>query len=408
MDGNSYAQVFATKDLFVAAYPMESKSLAGEGLRQFTHDYGRPEHLTFDGSKEQGGKKTEFMRNIRKYAIDYKITEPERPNHNFAEGVIREVRKKWFRIMVKKKVPKRLWDYGFRWVCEIQNRTSNSSRGLDGRCPLEKITGELVDITKYLDFGFYDWVWYKENAGLEETKISRWLGVSHHVGPLMSYWVLTPEGQIMSRTTVQRVTNLELTSAENMARMAEFTAAISTKAGDPAQFIDDGKGNPSDWGEPGDFDADFDEEFNSVDNSSIPVNDVDDDFTPDVLDDTYLNMELALPRSGGKVEFARVVKRLRDKDGIPIGTANDNPILDSRMYEVEFPDGYKTSMAANAIAENLFAQVDPEGNRLAVFEDIIDHRTNGKQVAIEDGMIVTPVGTKRRKQTTAGWELLVQ
>jgi hypothetical protein len=56
MDGNSYAQVFATKDLFVAAYPMESKSLAGEGLRQFIHDYGRPEHLTFDGSKEQGGK----------------------------------------------------------------------------------------------------------------------------------------------------------------------------------------------------------------------------------------------------------------------------------------------------------------------------------------------------------------
>ena len=48
MDGNSYAQVFATKDLFVAAYPMESKSLAGEGLRQFIHDYGRPEHLTFD------------------------------------------------------------------------------------------------------------------------------------------------------------------------------------------------------------------------------------------------------------------------------------------------------------------------------------------------------------------------
>ena len=83
-------------------------------------------------------------------------------------------------------------------------------------------------------------------------------------------------------------------------------------------------------------------------------------------------MELALPRSGGEVEFSRVTKRLLDKDGLPIGTANDNPILDSRMYEVEFPDGYKTSMAsaAKAIAENLFAQIDPEGNRLAVFEDM--------------------------------------
>jgi hypothetical protein len=30
-------------------------------------------------------------------------------------------------------------------------------------------------------------------------------------------------------------------------------------------------------------------------------------------------MELALPRGGGEVEIARVVKRLCDKDGLPIG-----------------------------------------------------------------------------------------
>ena len=88
----------------------------------------------------------------------------------------------------------------------------------------------------------------------------------------------------------------------------------------------------------------------------------DEEFTPEVFDDTYLNMELALPRSGGEVEFAKVTMRLRDKDGLPIGTADDNLILDTRIYEVEFPDGHRTSLAANAIAENLFAQVDSEGN----------------------------------------------
>jgi hypothetical protein len=181
MDGNSYAQIFATKDLFVVAYPMATKSLAGEGLRQFVHDFGRPEFLTSDGSKEQTGKNTEFVKNVRKYSITHKITKPDRPNHNHSEGVIREVRKKWLHVMVKEKVPQRLWDYGFRWVCEVQNRTANTARGLDGRCPLEKITGESVDITEYLDFGFYDWVWFKENAGLGETKLGRWLGVSHHV-----------------------------------------------------------------------------------------------------------------------------------------------------------------------------------------------------------------------------------
>ncbi len=58
--------------------------------------------------------------------------------------------------------------------------------------------------------------------------------------------------------------------------------------------------------------------------------------TPDMYDDTYLNMELALFQGGGEVEFTRVVKRMRDKDSLPIGTANDNPILDSRVYDVEF------------------------------------------------------------------------
>jgi hypothetical protein len=61
------------------------------------------------------------------------------------------------------------------------------------------------------------------------------------------------------------------------------------------------------------------------------------------------------------VQFGRVVKRLRDKDGLPIGTANDNPILDTRMYEVEFQDGYRASLAANAITENLFAQLMMKG-----------------------------------------------
>ena len=50
------------------------------------------------------------------------------------------------------------------------------------------------------------------------------------------------------------------------------------------------------------------------------------EYTPDTLDDTYLKMEVALPRDGEGTELARVIKRLRDIDGIPIGTANENSI----------------------------------------------------------------------------------
>ena len=74
-------------------------------------------------------------------------------------------------------------------------------------------------------------------------------------------------------------------------------------------------------------------------------------------------MELALDRHDNRPEFARVNKRLKDKDGRPIGIAADNPILDIRMYGVEYDDGYKTLMTANTITSKLFSQVDQYGQR---------------------------------------------
>ena len=55
--------------------------------------------------------------------------------------------------------------------------------------------------------------------------------------------------------------------------------------------------------------------------------------------DNYINMKLALYRHDYGPEFARVNKRLTEKDGRPIRIAAYNPILDTRMYEVEYADG---------------------------------------------------------------------
>jgi hypothetical protein len=234
------------------------------------------------------------LKNICKYAINYHITKPNRPNHSFAEGVIREVRKKWFRIMVRRKVPQRLWDDGLQRVCEIQNRTSNSARGLDGKCPLEWITGESVNISEYLDFGFYGWAWCKENAGLGETKLGRWLGVLHRISTLMLYWVLTKDGKVLLRTTVQRVTSLELQTAENKARTLEFDRFIGEQLSAVDYFIQDGDGKvfPGDWGNLNEFNPAFQEEFDKVvSDAMLPEADV--EFTPDIYGDTYVHMELA-------------------------------------------------------------------------------------------------------------------
>jgi hypothetical protein len=165
------AQLFANKSFFAKVQSMEKKSLAGAALRQFIQDFGVPERLTFDGSGEQTGPKTKFMKDVRNHAIDYHVIEPNRPQQNQAETVICEVKKRWFRQMVKRKVPKPLWDYGIVWACEVMSSTSNSSFFLDGRTPMEQVTGETPGISEYLDFGSYNWVWFKDNARLGENCI---------------------------------------------------------------------------------------------------------------------------------------------------------------------------------------------------------------------------------------------
>ena len=56
------------------------------------------------------------------------------------------------------------------------------------------------------------------------------------------------------------------------------------------------------------FDEDFQEEFSNI-VSNDDIKEADDEFTPEVFDDTYLNMELAIPGGdGAQLAFARVTK----------------------------------------------------------------------------------------------------
>jgi hypothetical protein len=94
--------------------------------------------------------------------------------------------------------------------------------------------------------------------------------------------------------------------------------------------------------------------------------------------------------------LARVRKQMKDKDGKPVGIANSNPILNTRVFKVEFVHGYTVSMTANAIAEHLFLQVDSKGRRLLLIGEIMDHRKSDKAVTMDDGYIIAPNGRRHR------------
>ena len=51
----------------------------------------------------------------------------------------------------------------------------------------------------------------------------------------------------------------------------------------------------------------------------------------------------------------------RDSDRNPVGCSDQNPLLETHIYEVEFGDGHVEEFAANNIAECMYSQIDAEG-----------------------------------------------
>jgi hypothetical protein len=93
-----------------------------------------------------------------------------------------------------------------------------------------------------------------------------------------------------------------------------------------------------------------------------------------------------------------------------VGRAHANPILDTRVYEVEFPNGSVKEYTANILAESLYAQVDEFGNRFLLLKDIIDHDKDSTALSQHEASIdnYNGSGNSSRKVTTKGWKLCCQ
>ena len=81
------------------------------------------------------------------------------------------------------------------------------------------------------------------------------------------------------------------------------------------------------------------------------------------------------------------MKRARGPDGAAIGRSHTNPLFDTREYDIKFTDGTSERYAVNIIAENMFAQVDEEGNQFQILSEITDHMADGSTIPIADGKV---------------------
>ena len=106
--------------------------------------------------------------------------------------------------------------------------------------------------------------------------------------------------------------------------------------------------------------------------------------------------------------IAQVVRRAVNDEGRMIGTFNENPLLNTLLYECEFNDGTTKEYAANTIASNIFLESDADGFSNSLLYHIVDHKCSGEAIRMADKYITTKTGTKRMRQITVGWKFLVE
>jgi hypothetical protein len=110
---------------------------------------------------------------------------------------------------------------------------------------------------------------------------------------------------------------------------------------------------------------------------------------------------------GDYIRSGKVIWRKRELDGNVRGRSNSNSILDTRTYEIYFPDGCSDEYTTNVIAENMYAQCDIEGRQYNMMEGIVDHKTDGRTIELADMYIKHGSNIKVRK-TTKGWHFCVE
>jgi hypothetical protein len=117
--------------------------------------------------------------------------------------------------------------------------------------------------------------------------------------------------------------------------------------------------------------------------------------------DLYVGARVRIP-IGDEIRSGKVVWRKRDLDGNVRGLPNAKLILDTRTYEIDFPDGRSDEYTTNVIAENMYDQCDIEG----IYYNLMEHKMDGHTIEPSD-MYINHGGNLQVRKTTKGWILLM-
>ena len=117
------------------------------------------------------------------------------------------------------------------------------ARGQDRRTGYEEVTGQTAEISEWIDFEFYDLVyWYdrQNNPDVSDDVriLARWLGISHPVGSDMCYWLITESGKLVSKTSAEHVTLDDMLESGTKQQIDIFNTKPEERLDDTSFMVD--------------------------------------------------------------------------------------------------------------------------------------------------------------------------
>ncbi len=196
--GCTMVQLYAgLKSEFLAVFPMSSETQVPETLEDFIRSVGAMRGLYSDNAKSELSNAVKQIQ--RMYCIDDAQSEPHYQHQNYAERKIQDVKRMSNSIMDRVGCPAHYWLLAILFTVALCNVLVNSN----GEIPQAVVTGEVIDISPFLEFHFWEEVFVATDKGGEEV-LARWCFPAPNVGDQLTYYVLLNETkQLVPRSNVR-------------------------------------------------------------------------------------------------------------------------------------------------------------------------------------------------------------
>ena len=399
--GNTCGQVYFNKARYFKFFPLKHKRDSHTTVLPLLEMAGIPSGMHSDRAPDLiSGQYGSLM---KKYRIRHTTVESNSPWQNQAEGQgVKAIKKLGNWLTHRYQAPLRLWDYAFELAASILSLTCKPHILFGEQTGYQIITQCKPDISQYATFHYYSWVWHWDEVS-KVKRVGKWLGVAETVGPVMTFWILPISCTPIPRSTVIPIQKHEMDDTHVNQLLIAYSAAIMNKIGDHTKFLVKDIHPPH---------LDIHSAFTNIpsdkwegDISSIPYEPTSEEGAMEQLDE-YIGAQIPLDTKQGPT-LVKVISRKRSSNGSLIGSKHDEPTRDSRIYNVQFPDGHFEQYSTNVLHESLLSSVDEQGYDTGLISEISGYRFDSNAISKANGFTRSSNGNKIPIVTTKGCEVRV-